>query len=105
VVESFVQDYGEDLYTRIFEQGNPTGYDFYIQLKGTDDVEQYALKGKPYFSYSVDLVNLKQWYTFTLPVIFVLWDIDKKIGFWVHLQPLIDNKLKANPSWLENSRN
>ena len=54
------------------------------------------------FSYSVDLANLKQWHNFTLPVIFVLWDIEQRIGYWVHMQPLITNCLQTSPDWLKN---
>ena len=36
IVERLRHDYGEDLFARPFENGNPTGHDFFIQLKGTD---------------------------------------------------------------------
>ena len=38
------KDYGEDFLARIVEKEALTGHDFYIQLKGTDRVEQYKLK-------------------------------------------------------------
>ncbi len=102
VIETFSEDYGEDLYIRIFERGNPTGHDFYIQLKGTDNIKQYVLKKAPFFSYSVDLANLKQWHDFTWPVIFVLWDIEQRLGYWAHMQPLVENHLQVDSHWLEN---
>jgi len=37
------KDYGEDFLARIVEKGALTGHDFYIQLKGTDRVEQYKI--------------------------------------------------------------
>ena len=102
VIESFSEDYGEDLYIRIFERGNPTGHDFYIQLKGTDNIKQYVLKKAPFFSYSVDLANLEQWHSFTWPVIFVLWDIEQRLGYWAHMQPLVEDHLQVDSHWLEN---
>ena len=46
VIERLRHDYGEDLYARPFENGNPTGHDFFVQLKGTDDIGQYGKFGK-----------------------------------------------------------
>lgn len=103
-VDRFGRDYGEDLNIRIFKQGNPTGHDFYVQLKGTDDVQQYALKKQDHFSYSVDVDNLQQWKGYTWPVIFVLWDIKQNIGYWLHMQPFIEQSVESDPSWLMNPR-
>jgi tetratricopeptide (TPR) repeat protein len=102
VVERLKHDYGEDLFGRQFEQGNPTGHEFFIQLKGTDNVEQYRLKRGGTFSYPIELVNLAQWYSYTLPVILILWDITTRIGYWVHVQPFIQHNLDKNSSWLDN---
>ena len=71
-VDRFGRDYGEDLFLRIFVDGNPTGHDFYVQLKGTDNIQQYMLKNSPSFSYSVDLACLNQWQVYQWPVVFVL---------------------------------
>ena len=79
-VERFGRDYGEDLFIRIFEEGAFNGKAFYVQLKGTNNIQQYALK-TGVFSYGVDVVNLLQWHRNKFPVIFVLgilsneWDI------------------------------
>ncbi len=105
VVERISEDYGEDLYGRPFENGNPTGNDFFIQLKGTDDVSQYKLKTKEYFSYKISLENLRQWHRFYVPVILVIWDISKRTGYWVHVQPIIRSKLESKSNWLENKPN
>ncbi len=104
-VDRFGRDYGEDLFIRIFDEGNPTGHDFYVQLKGTDNIRQYELKGSPSFSYSVDLSCLKQWCRFQWPVVFVLWDISQRNGYWLHVQPYIDEKLDTTPNWLNNTNN
>jgi tetratricopeptide (TPR) repeat protein len=101
VVERLRHDYGEDLYARPFENGNPTGHDFFIQLKGTDDIQQYRISNE-WLSRSVELSNLLQWSLFTPPVIFIIWDIVNKVGYWTHIQAFIKNKLGSNSLWLEN---
>ena len=70
-VDCFGNDYGEDLFVRIFEHGNFTGAAFYLQLKGTSNTNQYALQSGD-LSYSVETINLLQWSQNPLPVIFVL---------------------------------
>ncbi len=79
-----IKDYGEDLLVRIFEEGVFTGKAFYVQLKGTNNIKQYALKTGG-FNYGVDVVNLLQWHRNKFPVIFVLWDIAKRAGYWLHI--------------------
>ena len=102
VVQRLRSDYGEDLYARPFESGTPTGQDFFIQLKGTDDVDQYRLRTGEWLSYPVELSNLVQWHSYTLPVIFVIWDIVNKVGYWTHIQPFIRSKQESDSTWLEN---
>ena len=102
-VERLKHDYGEDLFARPFKDGNPTGHDFFIQLKGTNDIEQYRLSDKKWLSYPIELVNLSQWYSFTLPVILIVWDITNRIGYWVQVQPFIRQKLEKDYDWLENT--
>ena len=71
LIDRFGKDYGEDLFVRIFEKGIFFGKTFYVQLKGTSNIEQYTL-GTNILSYGVAVVNLCQWYHNQLPVIFVL---------------------------------
>ena len=54
-VDRFGSDYGEDLFIKVFEEGSTTGRDFYVQPKGTDDIQNYALKKSPVLSYPVSL--------------------------------------------------
>jgi len=103
VVERLRHDYGEDLYARPFLNGKPTGDDFFIQLKGTDNIKQYRLQSEAELSYSIGLANLKQWSSFTIPVIVVLWDTKNRISYWLHIQPFIQDRLKEKRIWLKNS--
>jgi len=95
-----IKDYGEDLLVRIFEEGVYTGKAFYVQLKGTNNIQQYALK-TGVFSYGVDVVNLLQWHRNKFPVVFVLWDIEQRVGYWLHIQSYIDERLKKELLWLK----
>src|SRR6266702_4958230 len=99
-VDRFGKDYGEDLFVRIFEEGASTGKSFFVQLKGTNNIQQYALRTRV-FSYSVDVVNLLQWHRNQFPVIFVLWDIEQRGGYWLHIQSYVDKRLKKEPLWLK----
>jgi hypothetical protein len=101
LVDRFGNDYGEDLFVRICEEGVFFGKAFFVQLKGTNNVQQYALR-TDVFSYGADAVNLLQWYRNQFPVIFVVWDIERRVGYWLHIQPYVDQKLKRDPTWLKD---
>jgi len=92
---------GEDFLVRIFHNGNPTGHDFYIQLKGTKKVAAYRLKSGD-LSCPIEALTLEQWYRFPLPVVLVLWDIEKRVGYWQHVQPFVEKCLKKEPRWLSD---
>lgn len=102
-VDHFGRDYGEDLFVRIFENGNPTGHVFYIQLKGSKKIDNYLLKSGM-FSYAFSSKKLNQWRKYPVPVIIMLWDIEKRKGYWEHVQPLIISILKKKPDWLNNPK-
>lgn len=93
------EDYGEDFFLRIFHKGNPTGHDFYIQLKGTKKVAAYRLKSGE-LSCPIEAITLAQWHDFPIPVVLVLWDIERRVGYWQHVQPFIEECLKKKPRWL-----
>jgi tetratricopeptide (TPR) repeat protein len=101
-VVHIVEDYGEDFLARIFDKGNPTGNDFYIQLKGTKNIGQYALESGGH-SYGIETKHLRQWQAYPIPVVLILWDTERRSGYWQLVQPFIAECLKANPRWLDNS--
>ena len=37
-----------------------------------------------------------------MPVIFIIWDIVNKIGYWTDIQSVIRSKVATDPTWLEN---
>jgi tetratricopeptide (TPR) repeat protein len=99
LIEQFTNDYGEDWLVRPVYDGNLAGRDFYVQLKGTPNTDQY-LRANGDFSYGVDVVRLSQWRRYAFPVIFVLWDTTNGLGYWVHVQPQIESNIANTPNWL-----
>lgn len=94
-------DYGLDYWGEVFTEGNPTGDIFRVQLKGTETLASYYTKTKHVYSYSIPIEKLRQWFGNVVPVYFVLWDIVEQIGYWVHVQTYIQDKLSTNPEWLK----
>ncbi|MBZ0315253.1 MAG: tetratricopeptide repeat protein [Anaerolineae bacterium] len=95
-------DYGEDFWIRVFDEGISTGDAFYVQLKGTDNIEQYLLKTEVTYSYSVDVEKLSQWSRSIIPVLIVLWDVEKRAGNWEYVQAFVAQRLKNNPKWIDD---
>lgn len=70
-------DYGIDGEVEVFEDGNPTGLTFRVQLKGTDST-------KP--TRSIPLSKFQYWGSFDVPVLLLLWQArsSELRGFWAH---------------------
>lgn len=98
-VENISEDYGEDVLVRIFEGGNPTGLDFYAQLKATEEPERYLLASGT-FSYPIETLLLAQWLRFPMPVLLILCDISGNACYWVDAQKFVEDVLeRENPGW------
>lgn len=100
--DKFGADYGEDLFIRPFINGNPTGHNFYVQLKGTPDISQYLIKNGSVLYYNLDVELLRQWTNYSYPVILCVWDTEQDLGYWLHMQPFIEKKLKTDSHWLDS---
>lgn len=101
-IDSHSKDYGEDYWIRIFSEGIFTGDVFFVQLKGTDNIQQYCLKGRKTLSYPIQVSKLQQWQRSVLPVILVLWDTTNRLGYWLHIQSFTIQMTEQNPKWLED---
>jgi hypothetical protein len=73
-VQDIAHDYGEDLLVRIFNNGNPTPWFFYVQAKATDNINKYILKDKKYLSFPVKQQRLYKLTMFWEPVLLTIWD-------------------------------
>jgi hypothetical protein len=90
------RDYGKDYIVEIGEEnGDLTGSSFYVQLKGQETVDlcadgslvKYSLESK-YATYYFDKIK-------DLPVFLIVVDVNKKKGWWLFLQPV----LEADQTW------
>lgn len=101
VASSIFPDHGEDFLIQIFEAENTTGHAFYVQVKGTSDSSKHALKSGDY-TYTVDVLALCHWKRNEIPTIFILWDIEQRTGYWLHLRPYIEQMLRQRSNWLDD---
>jgi hypothetical protein len=91
-IEKFNADYGYDLELYTYNQnGEIENSAIYIQLKATDNIEQYQLKSG-IFSLPIEKKDLELWLNQILPVILVLFDAQKKKAYWVYLQSYFEQQ-------------
>jgi hypothetical protein len=99
VINDQRKDYAKDFLVEISDVNeNLTGESFIVQLKGQlksriiskGSLVTFSLKSK-YATYYLDKVK-------DLPVFLVIVDINKKVGWWLFLQPV----LQANQNWRHN---
>jgi hypothetical protein len=85
-------DYGEDLIINIADDGVPAGLGFWAQVKSTEDISAFQLKsGNRDYSYPVEVKDLNHWRDHRPPVVLILWDIKRLVGYWV----MVDDAIKA----------
>ena len=80
-VEDLRKDYGEDLLVRIFDSGVATPLSFFVQAKGTDAIQNYALATGPIFV-PLKREHVNHWREFSEPVIVALWDSKADRVYW-----------------------
>ncbi len=95
VINEQFKDYAKDYLVEIGEDnGTLTGSSFYIQLKGQEHADfsadgllvSFSLLSK-YAKYYLDQIT-------DLPVFLVVVDVNKKIGWWLFLQPVLEENQK-----------
>lgn len=95
---SLTPDYGLDRVLEIVENGNVTGNELYVQLKG---VEKPKVVGG-HISYSLKVKNLKYYMKRENPILLVVVDTKRKRCYWVFLQKYVYDILNiSRPSWFE----
>jgi len=80
VVEHLHEDYGEDLYVRIFVESKATPLAFFVQLKATDHIDRYLSAGT--VGFSLERRHLSVWTGFWEPVILILYDSKTENCYW-----------------------
>lgn len=83
-------DYGYDLIVFTYDRkGEIENGQIYFQLKAKQNVE--FVKGGEFLSYSVSKRDLHLWKGERFPVIFVVYDVQNDVAYWLHVQDYIRN--------------
>ena len=86
-VQRTVADYGYDLYLETYSdtgeiEANLVG----LQLKASDNLQQYELAQEEVFSFPVSTKDYRLWSESILPVFLILYDAQVDEGYWLHVQ-------------------
>ncbi|SRR6266487_1024337 len=92
VVWDLYPDYGEDLLVRIFVGNVATHYSFFVQAKGTDNINNYLDADKRNLSYPINIEHAKHWKEFWEPVFLTVWDSQSDITYWTIIQDFMQDK-------------
>lgn len=79
-------DYGEDLFVRIFDNGQKTPLGFYIQSKGTENIDKYLIKNNKIISFPIDSDHLLKWIPLQEPLFLMIWCNSTKAIYWECIQ-------------------
>src|SRR4051812_26037884 len=82
-------DMGEDLLVRIFDEGETTGLTFYVQLKSTADSGKRLHRKTRTIAYPLAVKDLEHWEKQATLVVLVVWDVEKREGWWQSIPTII----------------
>ena len=89
-VDRLGRDLGEDLLVQIHDDGRSTGLSFYVQLKSVRGAERRRRKREPEaLRYPLEVKDLLHWEVQTTPVVLVIWDVEKRAGYWQMIPEII----------------
>lgn len=93
-------DLGEDFIFSVYFDLVAQGVAFYVQLKS---VTNYAHRARgDYLPYSFDVIDLKHWEGFALPVVLVVWDTGLREGRWLLVGEAVTNLDSHTPNWRQH---
>jgi hypothetical protein len=90
-------DLGEDFIFTVYFDGIAAGVTFYVQLKSITNLDQRK-KGDS-LPYRFATKDLEHWQPFLLPVVLIVWDVNRKEGRWVLADSAISDLDKRFPRW------
>jgi hypothetical protein len=94
------RDLGEDLVVQVYDQGASTGLSFYVQLKSVADAERKKPKrGPEVLRYRLEVKDLRHWEVQTTLVVLVVWDVEKREGYWQTTPRIVAELDKTNEGW------
>lgn len=98
------KDLGEDYLVQIYDDGVSSGLSFYVQLKSIKDAEKHKGKRAPNeLRYSLDVKDIEHWEVQSPPVVLVVWDLDKQVGYWEAIPRIVEGLEKEKKKWRENA--
>ncbi len=94
-------DYGKDLRIEIFESGEATGLEFYIQAKGH---ERFEIRHGDQVIQSLEVSKLNLYDLSVLPVLLVVYSAEEKVACYLWMQSYIRDVLdKEEPGWRDRA--
>jgi Domain of unknown function (DUF4365) len=92
-VQRTVADYGYDLYLETYsETGEIEADPIRLQLKASDNLQQYELTEEEVFSFPVSTKDYRLWSEALLPVFLILYDATVNEGYWLDVQDYAANQ-------------
>jgi hypothetical protein len=98
VPDPISRDLGEDFIVRIYVDGISSGLAFFVQLKSTADIVALETKDE-YISYPIPAKDLEHWSVSGVPVFIIVWDVKKRIGYWLNVTDALKNLEADKPRW------
>lgn len=92
-------DYGVDYQVQIFKERIPTGLEFGVQNKGTDNIGKIS-NGN--IKFSMKTKHLVDYLKLPYPILLHRYDAQNRQGYWLNLTEYCQNILdKKKPKWKE----
>lgn len=93
------RDLGEDLHVRIYDDGASTGLSFHVQLKSAANAERLKRKKTPALAYPLEVKDLLHWEVSATLIVLVVWDVEKRTGWWRPIPEIIDELDEGSKGW------
>jgi len=98
------KDYGEDYLVQIWDEGVPSGLSFYVQLKSITNAEKKKGKRTPeVLRYRLEVKDIEHWEVQSVPVVLVVWDVEKRVGYWETIPRIVEALEKDKSGWREKA--
>jgi len=94
-------DMGEDLHIRIYDKGVSTGLSFDVQLKSAADSAKLKKRKTASLAYKLEVKDLLHWEVSTTLVVLVVWDVEKRAGWWRSIPEIIKELDAGSKTWRE----
>jgi hypothetical protein len=93
------RDLGEDLNIRIYDDGASSGLNFHVQLKSTANSAALRRKRSAALAYKLEVKDLLHWEVSATLVVLVVWDVEKKTGWWRAIPEIIKDLDETTTGW------